>query len=57
MNIEEAVKALNNLTEGDPEIAHGEADDILCKFLSDNGFREVADAYEEAYLEIGFWYA
>lgn len=56
MTSQEAVNALNNLP-GDPEIAHGQAEDIIMEFLASNGMGEVSDAFEKARDRIGFWYA
>ena len=38
---------------GDPEYAHGEADDILCGILKDLGLEEIVEAYDK----IPKWYA
>lgn len=32
---------------GDPEYAHGKADDILCGILKDLGFEEIVEAYDK----------
>jgi hypothetical protein len=53
----EAIKQLSELTRSDPEVSHGRADDILLAFLRSNGFGAVSDAYEEAEVRVGFWYA
>lgn len=37
----------------DPEMAHGEADDLICTFLTDLGHSDVVEAYEN----IEKWYA
>ena len=57
MTSQEAVEALNNLSCGDPESAHGQAEDIIMEFLASNGMGEVSDAFEKARDRIGFWYA
>lgn len=58
MTSEEAIVELRSHdTEGDPEIAHSDADEVLLEVLRSNGFGEVADAYEQTRRRIGFWYA
>ena len=57
MNIDEAVKELNAITNGDNEYAHCQADKILKEFLRSNGYAKVADAFDEADDRVGFWYA
>jgi hypothetical protein len=37
----------------DPEVAHGDADDVLCELLRSLGFNEVVDVWEKAPK----WYA
>ena len=37
----------------DPEVAHGEADNLLCALLRELGFDEVVDLYEK----VDKWYA
>lgn len=56
MDRDSAVQMLQNLPQ-DQEVAHGEADDILCEYLRSIGESEVADAFDAASDEIGFWYA
>ena len=53
----EAIKKLNELSSGDPEVSHTQADDIVLEFLRSNGHHELVDAWEEAEARIGFWYA
>ncbi len=54
MNKEQAIEALKELqTNGDAEIAHGEADRILCELLTTLGCREVVDEWEK----VDKWYA
>ena len=53
MTEEEAVAALDALTDGDPEGAHGEADNILAEFVPE----AVNAAYQRAVQRVGFWYA
>lgn len=56
MTAKEAVESLKDISD-DPEIGHREAEEILCAFLSANGFPEVASAFDEARDRLGFWYA
>jgi len=56
MNQREAIEALNTLPADDVERAHHEADGILIKFLHCVGHGKVADAFEAARNDIGFWY-
>lgn len=53
-----AVQLLDALTDGDPESAHIDAEEILMKFLraTDEG-EAVANAFERAQERVGFWYA
>lgn len=54
----EAVADLNAMTEdGDQELSHSEADDILVRVLTEAGYIEVAAAFEAARERVGFWYA
>ena len=53
----ETVKSLDGLTSGDPESAHGLADQCLIDFLRGAGFASIAEAYERAEKRVGFWYA
>jgi len=54
----EAIELLNNISIGDTEATHIEADQILLQFLSENGFIEVARAWSKASDRCGgFWYA
>jgi len=57
MTKDEAITALNAIENGDSEIAHGQADDILLAFLKSNGHPEVALAWESAQDRATFWYA
>ena len=52
-----AVSNLNDLTNGDPEMAHGSAEDIVMEFLRVEGYRDVAEAFENAVERCNFWYA
>jgi len=50
-----AVEMLNALPAGEsPAMAHMDAEEILCNFLRDQGFSEVADAFEEARARCNF---
>tara|TARA_R110002126_G_scaffold251131_1_gene394137 strand:+ start:427 stop:615 length:189 start_codon:yes stop_codon:yes gene_type:complete len=40
-------------TSGDTEVAHCNADDLLCELLNEIGLQEVVDEY----IKIGKWYA
>ena len=57
MTKEQAVIALQIIEReskrGDTEVAHGKADDILCQFLEQLGFREIVDAWDR----VDKWYA
>lgn len=57
MDEAEALYRLRTLPDEGLEMAHGKADEILVQFLRDNGFPDVADAFDEACYEIGFRYA
>lgn len=57
MNKKEVIMALGDLPTGDSEAAHSLADDYILEFLSDNGFKDVADAWQEAESVCTFWYA
>lgn len=52
--IKSAIKYLKELqNDGDIEFAHSRADDLLCRFLTELGYDEVALEYEK----IEKWYA
>lgn len=54
MTPQEAVERLKLLAlSGDPEIAHGDADDILLEVVP----KEVKETYEYLRKHVGFWYA
>ena len=53
----EAMSALANLPDDDPEASHREAELILLAFLRTNGHPQIADRFEETRRRIGFWYA
>lgn len=61
MDKDEAVKALKAISDADyydTESAHDGADGILLKFLTDSGFKDIADAWEAVDEKVGgFWYA
>ncbi len=58
MTKDEAVKLLNECPRDDQECAHGDADGVLLLFLNENGYKEIADAWEKVDEECGgFWYA
>lgn len=57
MTIDECVFALETLCDGDPERAHGEADEILLNYLRTHRAGAVAEAYNKARERVGFWYA
>lgn len=54
-SINEYKELMNKCVEntGDPEAAHGYADDILCEILTSVGYQEIVDLYHE----VGKWYA
>ena len=52
--IKEAIEEMKKLVNsGDTEVAHIEADDILCDVLKKLGYEELVDVYEQ----VGKWYA
>lgn len=53
MTEDELIKALINCDTGDPEVDHGNADDVLCDFLNSIGFKRAVEAYNK----IDKWYA
>ncbi len=54
MTKEQAIEELKNeQSNGDTEMAHGNADDILCKLLASLGYAEVVAEYEK----VSKWYA
>lgn len=57
-NLKQFVDSLDALPEdGDQEISHGDADNILLQCLREAGLGEVADAWQRARDRVGFWYA
>ena len=58
MTLQEIIDELDAMQRsGDPESAHGRADDLLCLALRGLGVGEVADAWESACMRVGFWYS
>ena len=56
--LKDAVSNLNAMkSDDDSEMAHGEAEDILCKYLVAIGSKELADAFYTARDRVDFWYA
>lgn len=54
MTREEALEELKVIAKDtDTEVAHVDADDVLCQLLSDLGYNDVVMAYRQ----IGKWYA
>lgn len=54
MTAEQALEALKPLAEiGDIEVAHSQADEILCSLLRSLGHGDVVDAWEK----VDKWYA
>ena len=52
-----AINKLDDLSTGDPEASHSDADDIICEFLRGVGYGDAADAFDRANSRVGFWYA
>lgn len=46
----EAIRVLEELTEADPELAHGEADEVLIRLINDKDI-------EKAFDEVPKWYS
>ena len=54
MTKEEAIAELNLIRQNDDtEVAHVDADDVLCQLLMSLGYEDVVTAYHD----IGKWYA
>ena len=54
MTKEEAIAELNLIRQSDDtEVAHVDADDVLCQLLMSLGYEDVVTAYHD----IGKWYA
>ncbi|MNM65794.1 hypothetical protein D3C81_772560 [compost metagenome] len=47
---------LELVDNGDNEMTHSNADDLLLDALRDLGFGQIADAWDEV-AKMGFWYA
>jgi hypothetical protein len=54
---DEAVRCLNNMDAGDPDVSHGVADKIILERLEAMGESELVQAYNDARDRCGFWYA
>ena len=50
------IDRFERLDEHDQEAAHSEADDLILEALERAGYKDIADAWREARLRIGFWY-
>lgn len=58
MTPEECIKKLDSCGALlDPELAHIDAEQILCEFLTSIGHSEVADKFNEIADNMPFWYA
>lgn len=60
MDEKEAIRQIESLAKefsGDTETCHIRVDDVITGFLRANGFENLADAYDIAASEVGFWYA
>lgn len=57
MTEQEAIEQIEALTSADPEMAHPQAEEILCDFLKAQGFTALASAFNEAVDRCDFWYA
>jgi len=56
--LDKAVADLEAITTGDNEAMHIMADEILLKYLENNGLKPLADAWNKLDRESGgFWYA
>lgn len=55
MTHDEAVRKLDALESGDAEVAHCEADAILCRYLEHHDAKDIADAWDRACDRAGFW--
>jgi hypothetical protein len=49
----ERMKQLHELSDGDAEATHGEADEILVEIAKESGYKELAEYFED----MGRWYA
>ncbi|WP_368647924.1 hypothetical protein [Castellaniella ginsengisoli] len=59
MTKNQVIERLRDIAQrkGDPESAHGDADDAVMQFLREIGHGEVADEFERASEIVPFWYA
>lgn len=60
MTQEQAMQELAKIGRGGftcSEEGHGHADHVVLQFLRDNGFAQVADAWDAAQERVGFWYS
>ena len=58
MNKQEIIEALQKMDfNGDQEILHGTADELLLAALDLAGMSDVAKAFRAARERVGFWYA
>jgi hypothetical protein len=58
MTPQEAMRELHDMpTNGDQEILHDRAEQILCRVLEQLGHREVSEAFQITKERVGFWYA
>lgn len=56
MTKERIIQMLETLdADEDAEAEHGDADYLVTMFLRENGYPDVATAYEEALARIGEW--
>jgi hypothetical protein len=51
----ELVRAMNDINAGDPEMAHGDADDILVTALNHCGYERLTTAYDELIARCAWW--
>ena len=58
LNLAEAIAELDSMpADSDQEWAHGAADKLLLKYLTENGAKELAEAFARCRDRVGFWYA
>ena len=55
MTNEDAVARLTAIDAGDPEGAHGTADDIILEWIEANGGPEIAEAYADVVQRARWW--
>ena len=57
MKEQELIDFLNNMQKGDDEVCcHGSAEEELLKFLANNSYSKLANAYDAASRRVPFWY-